>query len=102
MESTHITKAVAYCRVSSQKQVTEGNGLESQRARIEEYAKIRGYDLVEIFKDDITGATAGRPAMKAMLSGPPARPMAQAAGTLPVAPRLKAMKASWRPILNCR
>ncbi len=68
MESTHITKAVAYCRVSSQKQVTEGNGLESQRARIEEYAKIRGYDLVEIFKDDITGATAGRPAMKAMLA----------------------------------
>jgi site-specific DNA recombinase len=68
MEQANITKAVAYCRVSSQKQVTEGNGLESQRARIEEYAKFRGYDLVQIFKDDITGAAAGRPAMKAMLA----------------------------------
>jgi site-specific DNA recombinase len=68
MEQTHITRAVAYCRVSSQKQVTDGNGLESQRARIEEYAKFRGYQIVEVFKDDMTGAAAGRPAMKAMLA----------------------------------
>jgi site-specific DNA recombinase len=68
MEQTHITKAVAYCRVSSQKQVSEGNGLESQRARIEEYAKFRGYQIIEVFKDDMTGSVAGRPGMKAMLA----------------------------------
>lgn len=64
---TKITKAVIYCRVSSQKQVTEGHGLESQRARAEEFAKLRGLDVVEIFKDDMTGSVAGRPGMKAMI-----------------------------------
>jgi len=63
-----ITKAVIYCRVSSQKQVTEGHGLESQRARAEEFAKLRGLDVIEIFRDDVTGSVAGRPGMKAMIA----------------------------------
>lgn len=62
------TKAVIYCRVSSQKQMREGDGLESQRARCEEFARYRGYDVVEIFKDDASGSVVKRPAMKAMLS----------------------------------
>lgn len=61
-------KAVIYCRVSSKKQKTEGHGLESQEARCREFAAYKGYQVVATFMDDITGATAKRPAMTAMLA----------------------------------
>lgn len=68
MIETHTDKAVIYCRVSSQKQMREGDGLESQRARCEEFAKYRGLQVVEIFKDDASGSLVNRPAMKAMIA----------------------------------
>lgn len=61
-------QAIIYCRVSDQKQVRVGDGLNSQETRCREFARARGYRLVEVFKDDFTGAQADRPAMKAMLS----------------------------------
>ena len=62
-------QAVIYCRVSSPKQVTEGHGLASQETRCREYAKHKGYDVVEVFHDEgITGKLLDRPNMKAMLA----------------------------------
>ncbi|CAD84147.1 MULTISPECIES: recombinase family protein [Nitrosomonas] len=61
-------QAVIYCRVSSLKQVTEGHGLASQETRCREYAKHKGYEVVEVFHDEgITGKLLDRPNMKAML-----------------------------------
>ena len=60
--------AVIYARVSSKKQVKEGSGLESQNSRCRLYAQARGYDIVAMFTDDMTGRKVRRPSMDAMLS----------------------------------
>ncbi len=48
-------KAVIYCRVSSIKQSTEGHGLESQESRCRDFAKAKGYNIVAVFTDDVSG-----------------------------------------------
>ncbi len=65
---TALTKAVGYCRVSSKAQLKKGDGLNSQEARIREYAAMRGYEIEEVFKDNITGSEKVRPAMQALLA----------------------------------
>ncbi len=61
-------KALIYCRVSSQRQVDEGNGLDSQEQRCRMYAKNKNYDVVKIFPDEaISGSLFERPAMHALL-----------------------------------
>ena len=60
-------KAVIYCRVSSVRQTTHGNGLESQETRCREFAQYRGYEIIETFSDDMSGSIIGRPGMQAML-----------------------------------
>ncbi len=67
MTEAKTKKAVIYCRVSSTKQTTHGNGLDSQETRCREYARYRGHEVVEVFSDDISGSVEGRPGMKAML-----------------------------------
>jgi DNA invertase Pin-like site-specific DNA recombinase len=64
----HQTEAVVYCRVSSAKQTTRGDGLGSQETRCREYARYKGLDVVQIFHDDMTGSLATRPGMQAMLA----------------------------------
>ncbi len=59
--------AVIYCRVSSLKQAVQGDGLTSQETRCREYAKYKGYDVVNVFKDDMSGGLIDRPGMKSML-----------------------------------
>ncbi len=49
-------KAIIYCRVSSEKQRTEGHGLDSQEHRCREYAQRRGYEVIKVFRDSFTGA----------------------------------------------
>ena len=63
------SKALIYCRVSSDRQKTEGHGLESQEQRCREYAKQKGYTVVETFKDSFTGGGDFmlRPAMSQLL-----------------------------------
>ncbi len=62
-------KAVIYCRVSSQKQVKKGDGLGSQETRCREYAKHKGYQITEVFRDEgISGSLINRPSMQAMLT----------------------------------
>lgn len=62
------TKAILYCRVSSMKQATRGDGLSSQETRCREYAKYKGYEVIQVFKDDMSGNLINRPGMQAMLS----------------------------------
>ena len=61
-------KSFIYCRVSSARQVSQGNGLSSQETRCREYASYKGYDVVKVFQDDMTGKIAKRPAMVSMLA----------------------------------
>ncbi|WP_306120923.1 MULTISPECIES: recombinase family protein [unclassified Roseitalea] len=65
--SAAIEKAVIYCRVSSAKQTVRGDGLSSQETRCREFAKYKGYDVVEVFRDDTSGSLTSRPGMQAML-----------------------------------
>ena len=60
--------AVIYCRVSSAKQTTHGDGLASQETRCREYARYKGYQVAEVFKDDISGSLTARPCHAARLS----------------------------------
>lgn len=61
-------KAVVYCRVSTKKQSREGSGLESQETRCREYAAYKGYEVVKVFQDDMSGSMLGRPGITAMLA----------------------------------
>lgn len=63
-----INKAVVYCRVSSAKQTVRGDGLGSQETRCREFAKYKGYEVVEVFRDDTSGSLTSRPGMQAMLA----------------------------------
>jgi site-specific DNA recombinase len=62
-------KAVIYCRVSSDRQKTEGHGLDSQEHRCQVYAQEKGYEVVRVFKDSFTGGGdyMRRPALSEML-----------------------------------
>lgn len=60
-------RAVIYARVSSMAQLKKGDGLASQESRCREYARFKGYEVVEVFQDNKSGGDADRPAMMALL-----------------------------------
>ena len=53
-------KAIIYARVSDLKQVAEGHGLDSQIAICQDFAKRKGYDVVEHFMDNVSGGLTRR------------------------------------------
>ncbi len=61
-------KAIIYCCVSSAAQTKRGDGLGSQDTRCREYARMKHYQVVARFDDDLTGKIVERPGMKAMLA----------------------------------
>ena len=67
--SENKQKAIIYARVSSERQKTEGHGLESQEHRCREYAERKGYEVEKVFKDSFTGGGdfMQRPAMAELL-----------------------------------
>ena len=68
MNNNNIQKAIIYCRVSSEKQVREGNGLSSQEHRCKEYAANHGYIVEAVFKEEaISGKMLNRPEMQKLL-----------------------------------
>ena len=69
-ERQEIRPAVIYCRVSSEKQVEEGHGLQSQEHRCREHAATKGYDVEAVFPDSVSGGGdfINRPGMVALLS----------------------------------
>src|SRR3989344_6154074 len=63
------TKALIYCRVSSQRQVMEGHGNSSQEQRCRVRAKEKGYPVEAVFPDDgVSGGLFDRPAMKRLIA----------------------------------
>jgi DNA invertase Pin-like site-specific DNA recombinase len=64
----NIKKAVIYCRVSSQKQVDEGHGLESQEKSCKSYANSKGYVVDKVFHEGaVSGGDFDRPEMNKLL-----------------------------------
>ena len=61
------SKAVGYCRVSTEEQIS-GTSLDTQRQAIEREAEHRGYELIKVYSDEgISGAKYERPALQEML-----------------------------------
>ncbi|HOY78051.1 MAG TPA: recombinase family protein, partial [Hyphomonadaceae bacterium] len=67
-------EGVTYARVSSSKQMRESDSLASQQRRCEDFARSRGVVIVQHFVDDVSGSSAQRPGMKAMLEYLAGRP----------------------------
>ncbi len=64
-----MQKALIYCRVSSDKQVKEGHGLDSQELACRKYAEGKGYKVVKVFLEEgVSGGALDRPAMKELIS----------------------------------
>lgn len=62
------TKAVAYARVSTDRQAKEGISLEAQEERMRKEAEHRGLELVEVFVDaGVSGKNTERPELQRML-----------------------------------
>src|SRR5579872_1841787 len=62
-----LIPCVIYCRVSSKKQMREGDGLKGQERTCRTFAAMKGYLVLAVFTDGITGGTDARPGMLAML-----------------------------------
>lgn len=63
-----MPKAVIYCRVSSDRQVKEGHGLDGQELRCRKYAEVHGYEVVSVFRDEgVSGGIIDREGMQEML-----------------------------------
>lgn len=75
-KNTPNTKAVIYCRVSSRAQESEGHGLESQETRCRQHADQKGYDVMAVFPDTISGGGdfMQRPGMVSLLAFLDAQP----------------------------
>ncbi len=71
-----MQKALIYARVSSERQKTEGHGLDSQEHRCREYASGKGYEIEKVFRDSFSGGGdyTKRPAMTEMLAYMDAKP----------------------------
>lgn len=69
MKTDTSIQAVIYCRVSTTAQMKKGDGLASQETRCREYAGHKGYDVVQVFRDEgVSGGLIDRPGMQAMLA----------------------------------
>lgn len=67
---TKTKTAIIYCRISSLKQASDGDGLNSQEHRCRQYAAQKGYEVEAVFPDSITGGGdyLKRPGMVALLA----------------------------------
>src|SRR3989344_2456820 len=71
--------ALLYCRVSSDRQASEGHGLDSQEHRCREYATSKGYKVERVFRDSVSGGGdfMVRPAMSDLIKYLDDRPFTQ-------------------------
>lgn len=61
-------KAVIYCRVSSDKQKREGNGISSQEVTCRDFGKVRGLEVIRVFRDEAySGFILDRPEIQALI-----------------------------------
>src|SRR5688500_17705242 len=63
-----MPKALIYCRVSSDRQVKEGHGLDGQELRCRKFAQERGYEVAAGFRDEgVSGGVMDREGMQELL-----------------------------------
>src|SRR5438445_9743705 len=63
-----MAKAIIYCRVSSDRQVREGHGLDGQEIRCRKYAEDHGYAVAAVFREEgVSGGIIDREGMREML-----------------------------------
>ncbi len=68
-QNPHADRAVIYCRVSSVAQMQKGHGISSQETRCREFARMKGYEVAQVFSDEaVSGGLITRPGIQAMLS----------------------------------
>lgn len=68
-ENVEQLYALIYCRVSSKRQVLEGNGLDSQEKRCHDRSNAKGYIFEKSFPDEgISGSLFDRPAMQRLIA----------------------------------
>jgi len=61
-------RALIYCRVSSERQVNEGHGLDSQEQRCIRRASDMGLEVAKVFRDEgVSGGLFDRPAMQLLI-----------------------------------
>ena len=64
-----MPKALLYCRVSSDRQVKEGHGLDGQELRCRGYAACHGYEVAAVFRDEgVSGGVIDREGMQQLLA----------------------------------
>ncbi len=63
-----MTRAVAYLRVSTDKQADSGLGLEAQRAKVDAYAALYDVTLVDVVVEPLSGKNMDRPKLHHALS----------------------------------
>ncbi len=62
-------KALIYCRVSSDRQVTDGHGLDGQESHSRKFATAKGHEVERVFRDEgISGGDFERPGMTELLN----------------------------------
>ncbi len=66
--SSKAIEAVIYCRVSDPEQVKKGHGLHSQEAICREFAHYRGFEIVKVFHENLSGKFADRPVMDELIT----------------------------------
>ncbi len=68
IQNNRAKKALIYCRVSSERQVNEGHGLDSQEARCMRRAAELGLEVDHVFRDEgVSGRLFDRPAMHKLI-----------------------------------
>ena len=67
--NTKNATVAGYIRVSTDEQVTEGQSLDNQLARIKAYANSQGWDLIEVYREEgYSGKSIERPEMSRMIT----------------------------------
>lgn len=67
-KTTNLLKVIAYCRVSTDNQKEEGT-ISLQVDAIREYCQKKGFDLVDIYKDEgVSGGLEDRPALASLFN----------------------------------
>src|SRR5438105_94307 len=63
-----MQKSIIYCRVSSERQVREGHGLDGQEQRCRGYARDHEYEVAAVFRDEgVSGGVTEREGMRDLL-----------------------------------
>ncbi len=66
--NTNPLRAALYPRVSTVEQARFGYSLPAQEDKLREYANYKGYEIVKVYKDELSGKNLERPEIRALIS----------------------------------